>query len=95
MECGYKIQYRGFLLVDLSAHTVFNFIQVTVCVCGGGGGTMASGQESKNVLEGWPIKILRRDEQAGEKKNSTVLLYCSIVLQHMHKLALGYAGYKK
>ena len=92
---SYKIQYRGFLLVDLSAHTVFNFIQVTVCVCGGGG-TMASEQVSKNFLEGWPIKILRRDEQAGEKNNnSTVLLYCSIVLQHMHKLALGYAGYKK
>ena len=30
---SYKIQYLkswGFLLVDLSAHTVFNFIQVTV-----------------------------------------------------------------
>ena len=55
---------------------------------------MASGQMSKNFLEGW-----RRKFSAGVsrlvKRPSTVLLYRSIVLQHMRKLTLGYTGYKK
>ena len=47
-----------------------------------------------NFLEGW-----RRKFSAGVsglvKKPSTVLLYRSIVLQHMRKLTLGYIGYTK
>ena len=55
---------------------------------------MASGQVRKTFLEGWPRKFSAGVNEL-VKKPSTVLLYCSIVLQHMHKLALGYAGYKK
>ena len=48
----------------------------------------------QGFLEGWPRKFSAEVSEM-VKRPSTVLLFCSIVLQHMHKLALGYAGYKK
>ena len=49
---------------------------------------------SKNFLEGWRRKFSAGVSGLGEKL-STVLLYRSIVLQHMHKLTLAYTGYTK
>ena len=49
---------------------------------------------SKNFLEGWH-RIFSAGVSGLVKKPSTVLLYRSIVLQHMHKPTLGYTGYTK
>ena len=60
----------------------------------GGMGTPASRQVSKKFLEGWHRKF-SANVRGLVKKPSTVLLYRSIVLQHVRKLTLGYTGYTK